>query len=140
MHFCFPAISREKQKMVAWKESQGTKLKVFSGKEARLNRVILKIMEKNSPLINYDVWCQIKSIKGFRHVDSKTAYRRMEALREEDLLAEKGTRPGKRGGDRVLYELTLRGRAVLKLAEKNLEKFIKTATNEQLTKFIDLFS
>ncbi len=124
---------------MAWKESKGTKLKVFSGKEARLNRVILKIMEKKSPLINYDVWCQITSIKGFRHVNSKTAYRRMDALREEGLLAEKGTRPGKRGGDKILYELTLKGRAVLK-AEINLEKFIRTATNEQLTKFIDLFS
>jgi DNA-binding PadR family transcriptional regulator len=125
---------------VAWKESKGTKLKVFSGKEARLNHVILKIMEKKSPLINYDVWLQIKSIKGFRHVDSKTAYRRMDALRQEGLLDEKGTRPGKRGGDKILYELTLRGKAVLMSPEMNLEKFIKTATNEQLTKFIDLFS
>jgi CRISPR-associated endonuclease Cas1 len=36
---------------VAWKESKGTRLKVFSGKEAKLNRVILKIMERKSPLV-----------------------------------------------------------------------------------------
>ena len=91
---------------------------MFSGKKKGLNRVICQILEWKSPLIAYDIWRQIKAIKGFKHIDSKTAYRRMEALEREGLIAEKGTRLGKRGGDKILYELTLRGKAALRLDEK----------------------
>ena len=91
---------------------------MFSDKKQGLNRVILQILRWKSPLIAYDVWRQIKAIKGVKRVDSKTAYRRMEALAQEGLIAEKGTRLGKRGGDKILYELTLRGKAALRLDEK----------------------
>jgi DNA-binding PadR family transcriptional regulator len=125
---------------VARKKSKGTQLEVFSGKKEGLNRVTLQILEWKSPLIAYDIWRQIKLTKGFKHIDSKTAYRRMEALEREGLIAEKGTRVGKRGGDKTLYELTLRGKAALKLDEKSVEDFLKTATDEQLAKFLDSYS
>jgi DNA-binding PadR family transcriptional regulator len=64
----------------------------------------------------------------------------MEALEQQGWIAQKGTRLGKRGGDKILYELTLRGKAALRLDEKNIEEFLQTATEEQLLKFIDLFS
>ena len=64
----------------------------------------------------------------------------MEALEQQGLIGQKGTRLGKRGGDKILYELTLRGKAALRLDEKNIEEFLQTATDEQLLKFIDLFS
>jgi DNA-binding PadR family transcriptional regulator len=125
---------------LARKKSKGTELEVFSGKQESLNRVICQIFEWKSPLIAYDVWRQLKAIKGFKHIDSKTAYRRMEALEQQGWIAQKGTRLGKRGGDKILYELTLRGKAALRLDEKNIEEFLQTATEEQLLKFIDLFS
>jgi DNA-binding PadR family transcriptional regulator len=125
---------------MARKNCKGTKLEVFSGKQESLNRVICQIFERKSPLIAYDVWRQLKAIKGFKHIDSKTAYRRMDALEQQGLIAQKGTRLGKRGGDKILYELTLRGKAALRLDEKSIEKFLQTATDEQLLKFIDLLS
>jgi hypothetical protein len=48
-------------------------------------------------------------------------------------------RPAKVEDNSALYELTLKGKAALRLDEKSLEKFLNTATNEQLTKFIDSF-
>jgi DNA-binding PadR family transcriptional regulator len=125
---------------LARKKSKGTKLEVFSGKQANLNRVILQIFERKSPLIAYDVWRQLKAIKGFMRINSKTAYRRMEALELQNLIAQKGTRLGKRGGDKILYELTLKGKAALRLDEKSIEEFLQTATDEQLLKFIASFS
>ena len=122
------------------KSSKGTELSVFKGKQAKLSRVILQVLEWKSPLIAYDVWRKVKSCKGFRDVDSKTAYRRMEALQQEGLISEKGTRVGKRGGDRTLYELTLMGEDALILDGRNMEKWLKKATDEQLKKFRDLFS
>ena len=125
---------------MARKKCKGTELEVFSGKQESLNRVICQIFEWKSPLIAYDVWRQLKAIKGFKRINSKTAYRRMEALEQQGLIGQKGTRLGKRGGDKILYELTLRGKAALRLDEKNIEEFLQTATDEQLLKFIDLFS
>jgi len=125
---------------LARKKSKGTPLKVFSGKEATLNRVILKILEKKGPLIAYDVWRQLKAIKGYRNIDSKTAYRRLESLELNGLIVQQGIRMGKRGGDKILYELTLFGIAMLRLDEKNIEEFLLTATDEQRLKFINLLS
>ena len=95
------------------KKRKGTKLEVFSGKQESLNRVICRVLEWKGPLIAYDVWRQLKSIKGFKYIDSKTAYRRMEALELQGWIGQKETRQGKRGGDKILYELTLKGKATL---------------------------
>lgn len=74
---------------MAGKKGKGTKLKVFSGKEARLNRLILLILNSKKDLAKYDVFLEIRSIKGFKHKDSKTVYRRMEALNQEGWIAQK---------------------------------------------------
>ena len=124
---------------MARKKSKGTPLKVFSGKEASLNRVILLILYSKTLLAKYDVFLEIRNIKGFKHEDSKTVYRRIDALNQEGWIAQKGTRPAKVQGESILYELTLRGNAAIKLDGKSLEEFLKTATDDQLKKFIDLF-
>ena len=124
---------------LARKRCEGTRLQVFSYKEAKLNRVVLKILEWKSPLIAYDVWRQLKATKGFRGIDSKTVYRRMHALEQEGWISKKGKRPAKVQGDSALYELTLKGKAALRIDEKSIETFLKTASNEQLARFIDLF-
>jgi DNA-binding PadR family transcriptional regulator len=123
---------------LARQKSKGTKLKVFSGKEASLNRVILLILQSKKSLAKYDVYLEIRKIKGFKHEDSKTVYRRIDALNKEGWIAQEGTRPAKVKGELVLYELALKGKAAIKLDDKNIEEFLKTATNDQLKKFIDL--
>ena len=125
---------------MARKKCKGTPLKVFSGKEATLNRVILLILRSSKqPLARYDVYLQIRRIRGLKRKDSKTVYRRMVALNQDGWIAQNGTRPAKVKGDSVLYELTLKGKAALRLDEKSIEEFLRTAANEQLTKFTDLF-
>jgi DNA-binding PadR family transcriptional regulator len=122
---------------MAGKKSNGTPLEVFRGKEARLNLIILLLLEKKT-LTKYDAYLEITRMKGFRHRTSKTIYRRMDALCSEGWIAVIGARPGKVQGDSMLYEATLKGKAALKLWETNMEEFLKTATPEQLTMFINL--
>ena len=121
------------------RKCKGTKLRVFSGKEATLNRVILLILRSKKLLAKYDVFLEIRKIKGFKHEASKTVYRRIDALNQDGWIAQKGTRPGKVRGESMLYELTPKGKAALKLNEKSIDEFLETATNEQLIKFVDLF-
>ena len=125
---------------MARKQCKGTKLEVFSGKEESLNRVMLQILKQKGALIPYDVWLIVKGIKGFRHRDAKTVYRRMEALERQGWITKVGNRPTQPGWPSELYEITLRGKAALKLDEKSIEEFLRTATDEQLLKFIDGFS
>jgi DNA-binding PadR family transcriptional regulator len=122
------------------KKGKGTKLKAFSGKEARLNRVILKVLKKTSPLIAYDVTLQLRLIKGFRHIDGKSVYRRMETLEKQGWIGQTGTRQSQPGWESALYELTPRGKAALILDETNIDDFLQTATKEQLLKLINSFS
>ena len=124
---------------MAWKKGKGTPLKVFSGKEKTLNRVILLALCSKKLLNKYDTFLEIRKIKGFRHKARATIYRRVEALEKEGWIDPKGKRPAKVQGDSTLYELSFKGNAALKLDQKSIEEFLKTATNEQLTMFIDLF-
>lgn len=124
---------------MAQNRGKGTPLKVFSGKEETLNRLILLILFSGQLFTKYDLFLKIKSSKGFRHRDSKTVYRRIYALETDGWICQKGTRPAKVQGDSVLYELTMKGKAALKLDKKSMEEFLKTATDEQLSKFIELF-
>jgi DNA-binding PadR family transcriptional regulator len=125
---------------VARNTHKSTRLEVFSGKKAGLNRVILLVLRSSKqPLAKYDVYLQVHRLKGSRNVDSKTVYRRMDALNCEGWIAQNGTRPAKVQGESILYELTLKGEAALRLDEKNIEEFLKTATEYQLKKFIALF-
>ena len=125
---------------MARNKSKGTRLKVFSGREARLNRVVFKILEAKGLLIPYDVWLQIRGIKGFRHTEFPTIRRRMKTLEHQHWIFQKGARPAKPGWDSTLYELTLRGKAALRLDEKNIDVFLQTAKNEQLLMLIAAFS
>jgi DNA-binding PadR family transcriptional regulator len=99
----------------------------------------LKTFRKRA-LAKYDVFLEIRNIKGFKHEDSKTVYRRMDALNQEGWIAQKGTRPAKVQGESTLYEVTMKGKAALKLDQKSIEDFFQTATDEQLLKFIEAFS
>ena len=125
---------------MARKECKGTPLVVFSGKQAKLNRVILLLYRSSkTPLIKYDIYKLIHYMKGYRHYDSRTVYRRLNALIGEGLIAKVGSRPGQVEGESVLYELTLYGKASLRGDEKSMEVFLKTATQEELLKVLDLW-
>ena len=62
----------------------------------------------------------------------------MEALTSEGWITSNGKRPAKVQGESILYELTLKGKAALKLDENNIEHFLKIASEEQLLILIDL--
>ena len=122
-------------------KSKGTPLQVFSGKEAALNRLILLILRSSKqPTARYDVYLKIRGIKGWRHIDSKTVYRRMDDLYSGGWIRQNGTRPAKVRGDSILYELTLKGKAALELDEKSLDEFLSAATDEQLNNLIAMLS
>jgi hypothetical protein len=117
-------------------KTKGTQLKVFSGKEATLNHLIFLTLLKKS-LIPYDIWLTIRATKGFRHKPYKTVCRRIQTLHQQNWITITGTRATKPSGNSPLYTLTLKAKAALKLCEKTLDEYLQTATEQQLSKFIE---
>lgn len=94
---------------MAGKKAKGTKLTVFSGREASLNRAILQILRRRGPLICYRTWLEVKRVKGMRHKTHKTVSRRMHALEQQGFIAKNGAARTQPGDCRPLFELTLKG-------------------------------
>ena len=123
---------------MARNRGRGTKLEVFSGKQAKLNRIILPLLEMKV-LAKEDVFHILRKTKGYRHTTSKTVCRRMDALNESGYIGPKGTRPGAVKGDCVLYQITQKGQAALKMDRKSGDTFLNTATDEEIVTFNKIY-
>jgi DNA-binding PadR family transcriptional regulator len=125
---------------LAHSESKGTPLKLFSGKEEPLNRLILQILRSSKqPLTKYDVALEVRRVVKFKHTDKNTVYRRMEALQEQDLISIVGERLTKPGWPSELYAINDRGIAALKLDKNSIEEFLLTASQEKLRDFNSIY-
>jgi len=125
---------------LARKKCGGTPLKVFSGKEATLNRVILLTLFSGQLLTKYDLFLIIRGTKGFRRKDVRTIYRRVDVLEKGGWITKEGEKRTKPGWPSELYKISLKGKAALKLDQKNIEVFIESATDKELLELIDLLS
>jgi hypothetical protein len=123
---------------MAGNRCKGTPLKVFSGKQAKLNRVILVILLliKQGNLTKYETFLAVRRIKGFRHKTSGTVGRRMDALSKEDYIAKVGTKPSKIEGECDLFAITKKGKCALRLDNKSGDKFLDTASDEEFDNFL----
>jgi DNA-binding PadR family transcriptional regulator len=120
---------------MADKKCKGTPLKVFSGKQAKLNRIILLLIKQDA-LTKYETFLAVRRIKGFRHKTSGTVGRRMDALSKEAYIVKIGTRPSKIEGECDLYAITKKGKSALRLDNKSGDKFLDTANDEEFDNFL----
>ena len=123
---------------MAGNKCKGTPLKVFSGKEGKLNRIILLLVLQRV-LTKHDVFLEVRRIKGCRHKTSGTVGRRMNALCEGGYITSIGRRPSKVQGECEVYGITLKGKAALRFGKKSNEEFLDTANNQELSTFLDIY-
>ncbi len=130
--------SRGEQKALAPRRGKGVPLKIFSGKQRKLNRVILPLLEKKA-LAKEDVFHVLRKTKGFRGVTSKTVCRRMDELNKEGYIAPSGKRPGAVEGECILYKTTRKGLGALRMDRKSGDEFLDTASEEELAEFLKIY-
>jgi len=106
------------------KKGKGTELKVFSGREARLNRSIFLVLDLKNPLTSYDVHLEIRQVKGFRHLRWQSVNRLVKALFEQGWIVKRGVRPAKAHFRSSLYTLSIRTHAALAINKTDLNVFI----------------
>jgi DNA-binding PadR family transcriptional regulator len=112
---------------------------VFSDREADLNRLVLQIFEQRGLLISYDVWRFVVQTKNFGGTERKSVNERVEALAKDGYVIQRGTRPTKAGRVSGLYEVTEKGKAVLKADKKSLDEFFATGSEEVFRKFNEIY-
>ncbi len=122
------------------KRAKGTKLTVFSGREAKLNRVIIKILDSGDSLTSYDIYLRIRRIKGFRHVKWRSIDRRIKALYSQGWIIKCGTRLTKAHFLSPLYALDVRAQVALALDRIDLSIFIQVAPESRLEIMVYLLS
>ena len=122
------------------KKNNNTELKVFSGREARLNRMIFTILDSKKLLTSYDMYLEIKRIKGFSHVKRQCVDRRMKALCEQGWIIKNGVKPAKAHFLSPLYALSIRAQAALALNKADLNVFIQVAPKIELEIIVNMFS
>jgi hypothetical protein len=121
---------------VAERKDGTVKLSVFKGREAKLNWVIFQILAHESPLTIYEVCKRIKTKTGLKHVKYTNINRRVRALSDSGYLEEVGTRKTQAGFQANLYKMTSRAYLAIILNELDLDYFVQTATEEQITAVI----
>ena len=115
------------------------KLKVFSGRDARLNMLIFLILSPEGKLLaSYDIYREVHATRGFRGRGKQNVDRRAKVLFLQGWLETEGTRETKPHFISPLYKLSERGRAALELS-RDLNHFLKTAPKDQLKKVADDF-
>jgi hypothetical protein len=122
------------------KKGKGTRLKVFSGREATLNYVIFLILYSKKLLTSYEMYSEIRSIKGCRHIKRQNVDRRLKALRQQHWLEINGKKPARAHFLQPLYQLSVRAQAALEISKKDLNDLLQTAPEDQLRKLIDALS
>jgi DNA-binding Lrp family transcriptional regulator len=90
---------------LAPKQSKGTKLSVFKGREAKLNRAIFQTLSKNGPQVKYELYKQVTKLRGLKRVHFPAVSKRVNILEESGYLRKCGTRVTKNGAVGVIYEI-----------------------------------
>lgn len=117
---------------------KGVPLRIFSGKQKKLNRIILPLLVKKA-LAKEDVYHVLRITKGFRGVTSKTICRRMDDLNKGGYIAPSGKRPGVVQGECILYKITRKGLGALRMDRKSGDEFLDTASDEALDNFLRFY-
>lgn len=106
---------------MARKKSQGIKLAVFKDKEARLNRAIFQILSEKGALIKYDVHKLVTNQRDFKRTRYGSIKKRIRILEETGYLKRAGVRKTQMGSEGILYEITFKAYAAMKLDVTNFE-------------------
>ena len=117
----------------------GIKLKVFSGREAKLNLLIFLILSPEGKLLaSYDIYREVHATRGFRGRGKQNVDRRVKTLIQQGWLETEGTRETQPHFLSPLYKLSEKARTALEL-RRDLNKFLETAPKDQLKKVADAF-
>ena len=103
------------------------RIRVFKGRDARLNKAIFWILAQQGPLTIYDVWRKLRTQRDFAYIPYNTVNRRVRALVENGFVEKIGQRRTRTGFVALLYQLTVRAYLAVVLDRIDIDGFIEKA-------------
>jgi len=116
------------------------RIHVFKGREARLNKAIFWILAYESPLSIYEIWRKVRGFRDFTYIRYHVVNRRVRALEKSGYLEVDGKRVIKTGFTINLYQLSIKAYLAIMLNAVDLEKFVETASEQQILTALATFA
>jgi len=103
---------------------KNTKLSVFKGREARLNRAIFQSLALKGAQTIYDIHKHLRTFRGLKYTYYGNVNKRVRALQQLGYVKEVKVKSTKAGFEATEYELTTRTYLALMLDSINLEDLL----------------
>lgn len=110
---------------MARKKSKGTILKVFSGREARLNRAIFENLSLHGKQTIYDLHKNLRAVKSLKHIHYGNVNRRVRTLEQDDYLEGVDVQNTKAGFEATIYQLTDKAYLALAMSAISIENLFQ---------------
>jgi hypothetical protein len=103
---------------------KNTRLSVFKGREARLNRAIFQSLALKGAQTIYDIHKHVRTFRGLRYTYYGNVNKRVRALQQLGYIKEVRVKSTKAGFEAVEYELTIRTYLALFLDSVSIEDLL----------------
>ena len=112
---------------------------MFRGKAGPLNRLVFEILISKT-LASYDIYLEVRRVKGFKHRKYQAIDRRLKILYEQGWLILDGAKKTKPGTEAPLYSLSSKGPAALEMDKVSREWFLSDASDELQKRMTELLA
>jgi len=103
---------------------KNTRLSVFKGREAKLNRAIFQSLALKGVQTIYDIHKHVRTFRGLRYTYYGNVNKRVRTLQQFGYVKEVSIKSTKAGFEATEYELTTRAYLALMLDSINLEDLL----------------
>ena len=122
------------------KPKASTRLSVFKGREAKLNRAIFQALALKGPQTIYDIHKQVRMLWTLKHTRYASVNKRIKNLEGLDFIKKIGTRKTKAGFRAFVYELTARAYVAIFFAKIELDSLIQQLDEETAIEILALLN
>jgi len=117
---------------------KNTRLSVFKGREARLNRAIFQSLALEGAQTIYDIHKHVKTRRGMKYTYYGNVNKRVRALQQLGYVKEVKVKSTKAGFEATEYELTTRTYLALMLDSINLENLLNRMDEDVASEILAL--
>jgi len=103
---------------------KNTRLSVFKGREARLNRAIFQSLALKGVQTIYDIHKHVRTFRGLRYTYYGNVNKRVRALQNTEYVKEARVKSTKAGFEATEYELTAKAYLALALDSISLDELL----------------
>ena len=109
------------------------KLSVFTGREAKLNRAIFKVLAKEGILTVYEICKKVRTHKSLKYTKYSVINRRVRNLVDLEYIETAGERETQAGFKAQQYQLTQRAYLAIAFEALDFNTLIQSADETELT-------